>query len=185
MPYKEELEKEVGPIASFRFIKEYGLFEVGCRTFTIDEFSMTTGLFFEDTTECNIDNPVAVSTPLCYMGTPALFEFASDENNISRVRQDIIDVMVDSFEARLNDGKKFGKSLRKQDTFMGFGLTLYGSGRPALNVLGNCACFGALPDDVLQDPRYKQYDFHNIDMEAQSVALLAGFGHLARIIEEA
>ncbi len=74
----------------------------------------------------------------------------------------------------------------------GFGSGLKEDGTLHLNVIGDCACLGVLPDSfVLKvgpesrfEEGFAEYSLHNIDTEAQLASIYSGIGHLARLASE-
>lgn len=91
-------------------------------------------------------------------------------------------VMLEVFEEV--HGMKVGAINNKPDRLFGFSAAQTRPGHLELSVLGNCACLGVCVDGHVVDYHewdtgYAQYEFHNIDFDAQRVSLLAGIGHLA------
>jgi hypothetical protein len=81
-------------------------------------------------------------------------------------------------------GVQLGKIQDSPDNLFGFGVGFLRPGHLTLNTIGNCACLGVSVDGHIVsyrewDTGFAEYEFHNIDMPAQRISLLAGMGHLA------
>ena len=79
---------------------------------------------------------------------------------------------------------RLGKIQDNPDSIFGFGIGFLRPGHLRLNTIGNCACLGVSVDGHTVssdewDTGFAEYEFHNIDMPAQRISLLAGLGHLA------
>ena len=94
--------------------------------------------------------------------------------------QETVDVMADVMHATLPEGL-LGRAVERKS----FSARLIDRelGRVVLRVSGDCACLG--PDATTSwgskfwDVGIMDYTYHNTDIPAQRVALMAGLGHLA------
>lgn len=73
-----------------------------------------------------------------------------------------------------------------RDRLFGFDAGFLRPGHLTLSTIGSCACLGVSVDGHLVDYHewdsgFAEYEFHNIDFDAQRVSLLAGIGHLATL----
>ena len=99
-----------------------------------------------------------------------------------QVQTAVTDVMIDVYTEV--SGQKPYKS--SGDDPWSFNLSFVRAGHPQLSVLGNCACMGVSPDGLIfgrdsWDEGFAEYQQHNIDTDAQNIAIMAGAGTLASL----
>lgn len=99
-----------------------------------------------------------------------------------QVRATVTDVMVDVY------AKVSGQELYRPhgDDPWSFNLRFIRDGHPELSVLGNCACMGVSPDGLIfgrdsWGEGFAEYQQHNVDTDAQNIAIMAGAGTLASL----
>lgn len=117
---------------------------------------------------------------------PHMYEWLMTRSNKvwDEASKAVVEIMMDAYV----DVSGVKKSVLQKGTFMGFGLGLTRPGHPVFNVIGNCACYGSSPygslfDEDCWSDGFSEYELHNIDGRAQLVALHAGAGALAAMVE--
>lgn len=106
-----------------------------------------------------------------------------DNHALSSVQENITETMIEAYKELDERPLKLEKG-----THWGFGMGMLRPGHPILNVLGDCACYGVevhgkIFSEQDWEDGFSEYGLHNIDWQAQKVALFAGVGALAHICE--
>jgi hypothetical protein len=167
------------------FDRDTSSFSIGGRDISIDSpelFSETlfptgTSISFEEL----LDSPAYIGIRGNPIATPKFFNWLQEycnKEDLEQTRQTIINVYE---ELR---GISLDKVLDTHEVLYGFSANLLRPGHLNLTTLGSYAClevsvYGVFIDNHEWDTGFAEYEFHNIDMPAQRISLLAGMGHLA------
>ncbi len=179
------------PPQPFIYNSESKTFNVGADEITLEEYAdfiapPAEPISYEQATDLVAKSTLLLNVFDNHFQMPRMTDWIKSrtEKTWRDIQGDIAEIMIDAYAQVSGSDRKW----LLKDTFMGFGVTLYRPGHPVFNVVGNCACYGVSPHGYIFDEHYwssgfAEYETHNIDNQFQLVALHAGAGALAAMIE--
>lgn len=182
------------PPATFLYDAESRQFTVGSEQVPLSEFDESEyrrtppePLKLEQAQTLIDESSLLLNSFGAHFQTPRMYKWLTslDAAAWQSASDNVTDVMIDAF-AEVSDMPR--KQLLK-GSLWGFGTTFYRPGHPSFTVLGDCACYGVSPQGYVfgQDSwedGFAEYTPHNIDFPAQRIALYAGAGALAAMVED-
>jgi hypothetical protein len=159
-------------------LEDYDPYTYRRRSRICEEEGEHAGLFVDEIA----DHPLMIPAMGTVIAGPKLHEFVqADPSHVERARG----VMVDAFKQFCDE---LPVEIESSGGHLGFSSSLDRDGAIHLQVLGDCACLGATPDEGVIHGKiehgFATYALHNADTQAQRASLYAGLGHLARLVDD-
>ncbi len=175
--------------ATFSYDHEEGKFTSGDIQYTPVNLPLTYGALAASNEPRELPDTAVVQTVVGAIMLPRLYDWLQ-ANETEALHRETAEVMHDVFVGLRSDMR--GK-VAKYDRggLFGFNMSRFSHEHPhfSLVTLGNCACYGVESHIVFGERYWNEkiaaLGFHNIDMPAQEVSLLAGLGHLAHRANQA
>lgn len=169
--------------AAFSYDHEHGLFHHGSRASRPAELPLGWGDLSDRGTSDNVPDVALVHGVNYPIMLPKMYDRLSS-NGTQELLDETCEVMFDVFDT-LGTGLSIGSKNEGSYGHTGFGAGFLSDEHPhpTLQVFGNCAClsvdmYGAFREDRWEE-KVAEFTYHNIDLDAQRISLLAGLGHLA------
>ena len=162
-------------------------FLVGGTSFQVTGPETMQELLFPGGVQLTLDevpkHPVVINNTAHPIATPRMFTWLTS-TDIETAFEDTKTVMREVFADIQNI--EIDATNQEGLSVWNFGAHFIREGHVRLQVIGDCACLGTIPDGGIVDSDdwetgYVEYGLHNIDMPAQYISLFAGLGHLASL----